>query len=77
MHGICLMSYKITTVNTFKKELKALSKRYKNIKQDYQNLLELLSTANPKEIATHLGNNCYKIRIKNSDNNKGKSGRAY
>jgi len=67
------MSYKITTVESFKKELKSLSKRYKNIKKDYQNLLELLSTSNPKEIATHLGNNCYKIRIQNSDNNRGKS----
>jgi mRNA-degrading endonuclease RelE of RelBE toxin-antitoxin system len=68
------MSYKITTVDTFKKELKTLSKRYRNIKQDYQNLLELLSSTNPKDIAIHLGSNCYKIRIKNSDNNKGKSG---
>jgi mRNA-degrading endonuclease RelE of RelBE toxin-antitoxin system len=67
------MNYKITIVESFKKELKSLSRRYKNIKKDYQNLLELLSTSNPKEIATYLGNNCYKIRIQNSDNNRGKS----
>ncbi|KIM07087.1 MAG: hypothetical protein KU38_11215 [Sulfurovum sp. FS08-3] len=67
------MSYNITVVDTFKKELKALFKRYKGIKQDYKKVLELLSSSNPKDIAIHLGNNCYKIRIKNSDNNKGKS----
>ncbi|SHO81121.1 hypothetical protein MNB_SV-15-603 [hydrothermal vent metagenome] len=67
------MNYNIKVVDTFKKELKKLAKKYKNIKYDYKNLLELLSTSNPKDIATFLGNNCYKIRLKNSDNHKGKS----
>jgi len=67
------MNYSITTVDTFKKELKKLSKRYKNIKKDYILFLEILSSSNPKNIATYLGKNCYKIRLKNSDNNKGKS----
>lgn len=68
------MNYSITAVDTFKKELKKLSKRYKSLKKDYLELLELLSTSNPKDISIHLSSNCYKIRLKNSDNNKGKSG---
>ena len=67
------MNYSITTVSTFKKELKKLAKKYKNLKYDYKILLELLSSSNPKDIATFLGNNCYKIRLKNSDNHRGKS----
>lgn len=67
------MSYSITTVDTFKLELKKLSKKYKNIKIDYKKLLEILSTSNPKDVSVDLGKNCYKIRLKNSDNNKGKS----
>ncbi|MEA3315485.1 MAG: type II toxin-antitoxin system RelE/ParE family toxin [Campylobacterota bacterium] len=67
------MNYNITFVDTFKLELKKLSKKYKNIKNDYKKLLEILSTSNPKDISVYLGKNCYKIRLKNSDNNKGKS----
>lgn len=67
------MNYNITIVDTFKKELKKLSKRYKNIKKDYAYLLETLSKSDPKEISVYLGKDCYKIRLKNSDNNKGKS----
>lgn len=67
------MSYSIFTVSTFESELKALSKRYKSIKSDYKRLLEILSKSNPKDIAVYLGKDCYKLRLKNSDNNKGKS----
>ncbi len=67
------MNYEIKVVDTFKKELKKLSKKYKNIKNDYKALLDILSQNSPKDIAVHLGKNCYKIRIKNSDNHKGKS----
>lgn len=67
------MSYSITTVETFKKEIKELSKKYKNIKSDYKELLDLLSKNNPKDISIYLGKDCYKIRLKNSDNHKGKS----
>ena len=67
------MNYNITTVNTFRVELKKLSKRYRNIKNDYIYLLETLSKSNPKEIAVYLGKDYYKIRLKNSDNNRGKS----
>ena len=67
------MNYKIYQVPSFLKELKKLAKRYKSIKKDYLRLLEILSN-NPFEQSLNIGNNCFKIRLKNSDNNKGKSG---
>ena len=67
------MKYEIKTVPSFVKELKKLAKKYKSIKTDYQKLLETLSK-NPKENAIPLGKNCYKLRLRNSDNKKGKSG---
>ncbi|MFK5974977.1 MAG: type II toxin-antitoxin system RelE/ParE family toxin [Sulfurovum sp.] len=67
------MNYNITTVNTFRVELKKLSKKYRNIKDDYKFLLETLSKPNAKDISVYLGKDCYKIRLKNSNNNKGKS----
>jgi mRNA-degrading endonuclease RelE of RelBE toxin-antitoxin system len=67
------MKYEIKVVPSFVKELKKLSKKYKSIKKDYANLLEILSQ-NPKENSISIGKNCYKIRLKNSDNKKGKSG---
>ena len=68
------MNYKIESIPSFKTELKKLSKKYRNLKNDYKFLLETLSTSNnPKEIGISLGKNCYKIRLKNSDNSKGKS----
>ncbi len=65
------MSYKLIPSDEFKKNLKSLSKRYKNIKQD----IELLANELEKNpfLGIGLGNNTYKVRIKNSNNNKGKS----
>ena len=68
------MSYEIKYINSFRKDLKKLAKRYKNIKKDYEKLLFLLSNNNPKEIGTSIGHHCYKLRLKNSDIQKGKSG---
>ena len=65
------MSYKIIPSDEFKKNVKSLKKRYKNIKQDIECLAEEL-VKNPF-MGTELGNNTYKVRIKNSNNNKGKS----
>jgi mRNA-degrading endonuclease RelE of RelBE toxin-antitoxin system len=65
------MNYKIIPSEEFKKKTKILQKKYRNIKQDIELLVkELLD--NPF-MGIELGNNTYKIRIKNSDNNKGKS----
>lgn len=56
----------------FKKSVKKLSKRYKQISKDLKTLEEELiqdSTA-----GTHIGNNCFKIRLQNSSVPTGKSG---
>ncbi|MBL0721601.1 MAG: type II toxin-antitoxin system RelE/ParE family toxin [Sulfurovum sp.] len=65
------MSYKIIPSDEFKKNVKSLKKQYKNIKQDIELFADEL-IENPF-IGTTLGNNSYKVRIKNSNNNKGKS----
>ncbi|MEA2017209.1 MAG: type II toxin-antitoxin system RelE/ParE family toxin [Campylobacterota bacterium] len=65
------MNYKVIPTPEFIKNLKSLSKKYKNIKKDVLELANQLET-NPT-IGTELGNNTFKIRVKNSDNNKGKS----
>lgn len=59
-----------TTVR-FKKEFKALKKKYRSITQDYQNLLDELTT-NPYQ-GIDLGNGFRKIRMAISDKGKGKS----
>jgi len=54
----------------FKNQLKKLKKKFPNIKED---LLKNLKEINlSKEI--HIGRSIYKVRIKSSDQNKGKSG---
>ena len=65
------MNYKVIPTPEFIKNLKILKKKYKNIKNDVLELANELEK-NPT-IGTDLGNNTFKIRIKNSDNNKGKS----
>ncbi|MEO1924164.1 MAG: type II toxin-antitoxin system RelE/ParE family toxin [Nautiliaceae bacterium] len=66
------MSYEVKVLKTAQKDVKKLYKKYKNIKNDLLSLIEILES-NPKR-GIHLGKNFYKIRIKNSDNLKGKSG---
>ena len=68
------MSFEILRTDTFSKHLKVLSKKYPSLKKDYTLLLELL-TANPLS-GVPLGKNCYKIRMKISSKNTGKSGGA-
>ena len=55
------MSYKIYALNQFKKDVKNLQKRYKNIKNDLKTLNKSLQN-NPKE-GINLFSNVYKIRI--------------
>jgi len=44
------MSYKIKASKNFEKELKKLAKKYKKIKKDYANLLQLLKSYNRNSI---------------------------
>ena len=63
--------YEIVTTPSFEKSLDKLSKRFKKIYNDLEVLEEEL-IKNPN-LGQSLGKNVYKIRLKNSDINKGKS----
>jgi len=65
------MSYEVRVVDAFKKDVKKLFKKYRSIKEDIFELIEKLEE--DYTIGIDLGNNLYKIRVKNSDIG-GKSG---
>jgi mRNA-degrading endonuclease RelE of RelBE toxin-antitoxin system len=59
----------------FKKDLKALAKRYRSIRKDLEPLItELQSGETPGDQIQGLEHTVFKVRLKNSDTNKGKSG---
>jgi len=66
------MNYNVKILETAKKDVKKLFKKYKSLKKDLLKLIEILEQ-NPHK-GVHLGKNYYKIRMKNSDNQRGKSG---
>jgi len=68
------MSYEILRTEAFSKHLKQLAKKYPSIKTDYVALLDSLQKV-PKQ-GNPLGKDCYKIRMKISSKNTGKSGGA-
>ncbi len=65
------MSYEVRVVEEFQKDVKKLFKKYRSIKNDIFELIEKLEES--YDIGIDLGNNLYKIRVKNSDIG-GKSG---
>jgi len=65
------MNLKIKTLSYFKKDVKRLFKKYKQIPSDLKILKQKLSE-NPKA-GIELGNSCYKIRLANSSIPTGKS----
>lgn len=66
------MSYNVSSIPLFDKQVKRLSKKYSSLKSD---LIELLkSLADNPEQGKSLGNNFYKIRIAITSKGKGKSG---
>ena len=62
---------KITLSSSFKADVKKLLKKYKTLKKDLFWLISELK--NGWDLWVSLWNNVYKIRLKNSDNNKWKS----
>ena len=61
--------------HTFKKHTKQLGKRYRSLQQDLIPLLEQLAQGEtPGDRIVGLDDPVYKVRLKNSDNHKGKSG---
>jgi len=65
------MNYEVIALEEFQRDVKKLHKKYRHIKNDVLELVEKLEIA--FDIGIHLGNNLYKIRVKNSDVG-GKSG---
>ena len=66
------MNLKIVSLDTFVKDVKKLHKKYKTITKDLRELEDELQD-NP-QCGIFLGNNCYKVRLKNSSVPTGKSG---
>ena len=68
------MSYSIIPTLEFKRVFKHLSKKYKSLKTDIQELANELR-ADPNK-GTSLGNGVFKVRMKITSKNKSKSGGA-
>ena len=61
--------------DNFKSRLRTLAKRYRSIRFDLQPLLDELQSGNfPGDLLTKTGSTVFKVRLKNSDIQKGKSG---
>jgi hypothetical protein len=68
------MIYSVYPTPDFKSLFKKLYKKYPSLKDDLQELIDLLSE-NP-QTGTHLGSGVYKIRMAITSKGKGKSGGA-
>jgi mRNA-degrading endonuclease RelE of RelBE toxin-antitoxin system len=66
------MNLKIISLESFKKDVKKLYKKYKKLPQDLKTLNETL-LKNPK-IGIELSSRLYKTRLENSSTKSGKSG---
>lgn len=59
----------------FKRKLRILAKKYRNIRSDIQPIIEQLQSGElPGDQISGLGYTIFKLRVKNSDIQKGKSG---
>jgi len=65
--------YKYTVVEQelYKKAIKKLSKTYRNVDLDVKDFLKSLTTK--EDLGIELKSNVFKVRVANSDKNKGKS----
>ncbi|EPG76077.1 PF06296 family protein [Leptospira fainei serovar Hurstbridge str. BUT 6] len=68
------MKFEILYTDLFSRELKALCKKYRSIKNDLKKLVDSMEK-NPVQ-GVSLGKDCYKIRLAISSKGKGKSGGA-
>ncbi len=69
------MSIEITYSVAFKRQLRQLARRYRRIKSDLDPLITALQAGDtPGDQIAGTGYTLYKVRLKNSDNQKGKSG---
>lgn len=63
--------FDITKTPFFEKRVRELKKRFRNIEEDLDGWSERLNDI--KELGVQLKSNVYKVRIANSDKNRGKS----
>ena len=68
------MAFNVVLTAGFKKDLKHIAKKHRQILADITSLIEELSKT--PEIGTDLGKNVYKIRLAITGTSKGKSGGA-
>lgn len=68
------MNYEIVTPDSFRREFKTLSKKYRSLTDDFKVFKKQL-LQNP-EMGDDLGNNIRKVRMAIASKNKGKSGGA-
>ncbi|MFQ6072081.1 MAG: type II toxin-antitoxin system RelE/ParE family toxin [Methanosarcinales archaeon] len=69
------MNYKIIALDFFNRKLKKLKKKYRNIKKDYELLLDTLEKdPYAGDAIKGCKNKIYKIRLKSSDMKRGKRG---
>ena len=66
-----MYNYTVVEQELYKKALKKLSKTYKNIDSDIKNFLNSINTK--EDLGIELKSNVFKVRVANSDKNKGKS----
>lgn len=66
------MNYEVIITTNFKKEFKALHKKYPSLKNDLQQILDNIE--DELKLAVDLGSGFRKIRIKIQSKGKGKSG---
>ena len=67
-----MIKLNVNKTKYFAKLVKKLARKYQNIETDIDCFLDNIQDLN--DLGVSLGNNLYKARIKNTDNNKGKSG---
>jgi len=68
------MNYNVKTINVFDRQIKRLAKKFPSLKKELKKLINSLKE-DPKH-GTHIGNDCYKIRLAIASKGKGKSGGA-
>jgi len=65
----------IEYTSEFRRNLRQLARRYRNIKKDIAPIIkELAEGKTPGDQIPRVGYTVYKVRVKNSDSQKGKSG---
>lgn len=68
-------SISVEASQTFRKNIRTLAKRYRSTKKDIQPIIQQLSQGElPGDQISGVGHAVYKLRVRNSDTQKGKSG---